>query len=418
MNQRRKFIKTSLIGGVTLLAVPSCKRLGLDSRGPLGYELSRDVPAQYFDGKICYVHPRAGIVPHQGVGTLPEVAMTMTTLDLDGSDVFKGMYGLHTSDLGKTWSPVAKQERMSPRYETIDGVRHPVAASDFWPRYHHQSKELLGIGHTVVYTPDWKVTHPRPRHTSYATYDAMTHQWRKWKKLEMPDPDKFYNAGAGSVQRYDLANGEIILPIYFMPPGSNSKVTVLRCGFDGETLSVLEQGNEMSVDDDTRGLHEPSVAFYDGRYFLVMRNDKTSFVTSSKDGLNYLPYKQWTFDDGSDLGTYNTQQHWVTHSKGLFLVYTRRGAENDHVFRHRAPLFMAEVDPEKLCVIRKTERILIPERGARLGNFGVTDVSPEETWVTVSEWMQPKGVEKYGSNGSVWVARIQWKKANDYFKTT
>jgi len=125
----------------------------------------------------------------------------------------------------------------------------------------------------------------------------------------------------------------------------------------------------------------------------------------------------WNFDDGRDLGNYNTQQHWVTHSNGLFLVYTRRGANNDHVFRHRAPLFMAQVDPEKLCVIRETEQILVPERGARLGNFGVTDVSENETWVTVSEWMQPHGVEKYGSDGSVFIARIHWNSPNKNFRS-
>jgi len=418
MNQRRKFIKNSLIGGVALLTVPSCKRLDLRSQRPLNYEVTRDVPTKYFDGKMCYVHPRAGILPHKGSGGLPEIAMTMTTLDLAGSDVFKGMYGLHTSDLGRSWSPVEKQEMMSPRYETIDGIRRPVAASDFWPEYHRKSKELLGIGHTVVYTPDWKVAHPRPRHTSYSTYDPATQQWRKWAKLEMPDSEKFYNAGAGSVQRYDLENGEIFLPIYFSPSESSSQVTVLRCSFDGESLEYLEHGNELSIKDDTRGLHEPSMTKFEGKYFLTIRNDKTSLVTQSGDGLHYEPYKRWTFDDGTDLGTYNTQQHWVTHSNGLFLVYTRRGANNDHVFRHRAPLFMAEVDPDKLHVIRETEQIIVPERGARLGNFGVTDISPEETWVTVSEWMQPAGVEKYGSDGSVWVARIHWNESNKLFKAT
>jgi hypothetical protein len=76
--------------------------------------------------------------------------------------------------------------------------------------------------------------------------------------------------------------------------------------------------------------------------------------------------------------------------------------------------FMAQVDPKRLRVIRKTEQILVPERGARLGNFGVTDVSRDETWVTVSEWMQTWGPDyilpvnnKHGSDGSVWVARIQ-----------
>lgn len=109
---------------------------------------------------------------------------------------------------------------------------------------------------------------------------------------------------------------------------------------------------------------------------------------------------------------HNTQQHWVTHSDGLFLAYTRRGADNDHVFRHRAPLFIARIDPEKLQVIRGSEQILAPQRGARLGNFGVTQVSADETWVTVTEWMQPKGVEKYGSDNSVFVAKLKWNRPN------
>ena len=39
-------------------------------------------------------------------------------------------------------------------------------------------------------------------------------------------------------------------------------------------------------------------------------------------------------------------------------------------------------------MMRATERILVPEHGARLGNFGVTQNSAHETWVTVAEWMQ------------------------------
>src|SRR5690606_4962027 len=131
-----------------------------------------------------------------------------------------------------------------------------------------------------------------------------------------------------------------------------------------------------------RGLAEPSLTRFGDRYFLTIRSDEAGYVASSTDGLHFDPVKKWTFDDGSDLGNYNTQQHWVTHSDSLYLVYTRRGANNDHVFRHRAPLFMAKVDPERLCLIRSTERVLVPEKGARLGNFGVVDVSPTVTWVT------------------------------------
>ena len=79
-------------------------------------------------------------------------------------------------------------------YDVIDDVKRPVAVSDFLPRWHAKSKTLLGTGHTVVYTPKWKVTHPRPRHTSFSTYDPGTNQWAAWKKLAMPKGDKFHDS--------------------------------------------------------------------------------------------------------------------------------------------------------------------------------------------------------------------------------
>jgi hypothetical protein len=296
-------------------------------------------------------------------------------------------------------------------------VERPVAVSDFWPAWHAPSKTLIGTGHTVVYTPDWKVTNPRPRHTSYSFYNTTTGTWNDWKKLQMPDEEKFYNSGAGCAQRFDLENGSILLPVSFKPSGKNSRVAVCKCRVDGEKLIYTEHGTELEINDNSRGLGEPSLTRFGGQFFMTIRNDNRGFVARSNDGLHFEKYVPWMFDDGSELGSYNTQQHWVTHSDALFLVYTRRGAGNDHVFRHRAPLFMAQVDPEKLCVVRETEQILVPERGARLGNFGVTEISEKETWVTVSEWMQPEGVEKYGSDGSVFVARIRWKKPNKSFRS-
>ncbi len=376
------------------------------------YNLELDTVTRLFDGEKCWTHPRVGIIPGEGRDGAPLAVMTMSLLDLAGSDVFRQTSGMHSGDLGGHWTGPYPVETLSPREETIEGVRRPVAISDYWPGYHRKSGKLLGIGHSVVYTPDWKVSHQRPRHTGFSVYDPKEKGWAEWRKMEMPDPRKFYNAGAGCVQRYDLPDGTILLPFYFTPPGDNSRVAVSLCTFDGEILRYREHGTELSVGDKTRGLHEPSITRYAGRYFLTIRNDACGYVTRSTDGLNFEEIRSWKFDDGTELGNYNTQQHWVTHRDGLFLVYTRRGAGNDHVFRHRAPLFMAEVDPEKLCVIKETERILVPERGARLGNFGVTEVSPDETWVTVSEWMQPKGVEKYGSDGSVYVARILWERPN------
>lgn len=405
MTDRRQFLGASLAGG---LIWPLSQRAGAAETVPseAPYRIERIVPTRRFDGVTCWCHPRAGIVPNAGDAGKPRVVMTMNTLHLDGSDVFKAMFGMRTDNLGKTWHGPVVLEPLAVRYERIEGQERPVAISDMWPAWHAKTETLLTTGHTVVYTPDWKVHHRRPRHTAYSTYDPKTDRWSPWKKLAMPEGGKYDDAGAGCVQRLDLHDGTILLPIYFRPPGQNSRVTVARCTFDGSTLHFQEHGNELAVNDNTRGLHEPSLAFFDDTYFLTIRNDKCGYVTTSQDGVNYQPMRKWTFDDGSDLGNYNTQQHWVTHSSGLYLVYTRRGSNNDHVFRHRAPLFMAKVDTKKLCVLRNTERILVPERGARLGNFGITKISDNETWVTVSEWMQPKGVEKFGSDGSVFVAKI------------
>lgn len=98
------------------------------------------------------------------------------------------------------------------------------------------------------------------------------------------------------------------------------------------------------------------------------------------------------------------------------MVYTRRGAGNDHVFRHRAPLFIAEFDPVTMKLIRSTEQIAVPERGARLGNFGCMQVSDTESWVVVSEWMQTTAPDpfnwrrcmEYGSDNSVFIAKIRF----------
>jgi len=315
---------------------------------------------------------------------------------------------MRTDDLGLTWqgpTPLPGFERR-PFNEKLE-----ITVCDFTPRWHATSGKLLGTGHTVVYGNN-RVLSVRPRATAYSAYDPVTRKWAPWRTLEMPSEPRFANSGAGSTQRLDLANGDLLLPIYFKEPSASKYAsTVVRCRFDGETLRYVEHGSELTVDAD-RGLYEPSITRYGDGFYLTMRNDVTGYVAVSTDGLHYGEPRPWTWDDGSDLGSYNTQQHWVVHSDALFLVYTRRGANNDHVMRHRAPLFIAEVDPLKLCVVRSTERELMPNRGARLGNFAVTEVSPQETWVTDAEWMQPKGVENYGSDGSVWVSKIRWSRPN------
>src|SRR5690606_17163044 len=116
--------------------------------------------------------------------------------------------------------------------------------------------------------------------------------------------------GAGSVQRVDLPNGEVLLPIYFQKEGGYG-VTVVRCGFDGSEMKYLEHGAEVQHALG-RGLYEPSLTQFQDRYFLTLRNDLCGYVATSEDGLNFDDALVWRFDDGEEVGTYNTQQHWVT----------------------------------------------------------------------------------------------------------
>jgi hypothetical protein len=257
----------------------------------------------------------------------------------------------------------------------------------------------------------------------YSVYDPRTRQWSPFRKLETPDDDLFFMDGAGSTQRVDLENGDILLPSYAgLLKTARGRFSfqgiafVMRCSFDGRTLRYAEHGDTLTMPTG-RGFTEPSLVRFGDQYLMTLRNDEHNYVTSGKDGLHFGDVRRLEFDDGSDLGSYNTQTHWLTLSDRLYLVYTRRGANNDHVFRHRAPLFIARFDPHRLCVVRKTEMIAIPERGARLGNFGITRISGQESWITVAEWMQttapnphdPTICEKYGSNNSIFVAKVRSK---------
>ena len=157
--------------------------------------------------------------------------------------------------------------------------------------------------------------------------------------------------------------------------------------------------------------YEPSVCEFKGRCFLTMRAEETGYVARGTDGVNYDPIVEWTFDDGKPLGSCNTQQHWITHGDELYLIYTRRSANNDHVFRNRAPIFIARVDPERLCVLRATEQVLLPETGVDLGGgFAPLDVSASETWVISTEMAFPKN--RVDESNRVLLAKIIWNKPN------
>lgn len=376
------------------------------------FDVSAEVVLRELHPDFCWFHPRVAAIPHAGRNGQPAVVMTIQK-HLRASDHYSGLYFLRTDDLGNTWT--APTEIPELAWQSGENGE-TIAVCDVTPGWHAASKVLVAIGIKLRYSKDGTqlLDKPRSHECAYATYDPQSRKWTGWKMLAMPDTEeKFFLVQPGCVQWLVKADGTVLLPTYFKGKnGEDYITTVLHCSFDGQELKYLSHGDELAIQGD-RGFCEPSLAFHQGTYFLTLRNDAAAYVTTSGDGLHYQPVRKWTFDDGQDLGSYNTQAHWLTQGNGLFLTYTRRGANNDHIARNRAPLFIAQVDPEKLQVLRQTERVVLPERGVMLGNFGAAAITDDESWVTDSEYILSATPHPKGGDGSTWLGRVRWGRSND-----
>lgn len=370
---------------------------------PLDFTVKLETVMKHDDGKFLWFHPRAAAIPGGVVMTIQK--------HLKVSDYYSGLHYMRREGVDGAWSePMLPQEIDSKKQD--DGVT--ISVADVTPGWHEKTQRLIAIGCRVRYSDKGKQLDDvkRAHQTVYAVYDPKTSKWTPWQVLQMPDDEQFNFTRNACAQWLVKPDGKLLVPLYI---GTSAKdrysTTVAECRFDGEKLSYERNGNVLRLDV-ARGLYEPSLIAFADHYYLTLRNDERAYISVSDNGLHFTEPKAWTFDDGSDLGSYNTQAHWLVHSDGLFLIYTRRGANNDHIVRHRAPLFMARVDVGKLHIIRSTERIIIPERGAEMGNFGACVINENESWVTVSEGMFMKDSSKRGAEGATFVARILWSKPN------
>ena len=347
---------------------------------------------------------RTAFVPVSG--EKPLWVTTMSETGREGTHNFHDIYQVISRDGGKTWTEPAIIPSLK-RARHADGF--DVAPGDLWPTWHANSGKVIATGKTFNFEGGKREIRVREK-VSYAVMDPTGGEWKSMKFLAMPDKDHsgktISAANAGNTQRVDLPDGDILLPVRYQrhPESYNYTSVVVRCGFDGETLTYKKHGSELNIPQD-RGLYEPSLTEFGGRFFLTLRADHSAFVTSGTDGIHFDPIQEWKFDDGEPLGNYNTQQHWVTVGGGLFLIYTRKGADNDHVFRHRAPLFIGQVNPKTLRVMRATERVVLPENHATLGNSGVCRISDKESWITCGEGLLRLGKRK-GEKNQVLFVRI------------
>ncbi len=364
------------------------------------------------DGQsITWFHPRACMVPREDGSTFA----LMTLQQISGSDYFGPVHWTQSDDLGQTWTDPqlipALDRRPVPEHA---GLQQGVC--DVVPEYHAKTNTVLAMGHIVFYRgPRFSRGDQLSRYPVY-TVRRADGTWSDQRTLDWDDPRGSFIYTNNCGQRVVLPNGDILLAFTFGAGEAARSVAGVRCTFDGEQMKVAEVGPALTHKAG-RGLLEPSLTLFQSRFFLTIRaEDNHGYVSVSNDGLNWQPKQPWCWDDGEPLSLSTTQQHWLTHSDGLFLVYTRKDASNVNVMRWRAPLFVAQVDPEKLVLLRETEQVVHPLIGdgvndphhvPLMGNFHVTNASPTESWVTVGSW-----IPRQNAQGTTHLGRIHWARAN------
>jgi hypothetical protein len=415
---RRNFLKSMALGGMSGMTGITLRSYGDASEPSLSSPASsliadigretifpgRQTGSTWFQARACMIPADQGKEGWQAIMTMQKVF---------GSDFYGPVHETLSRDFGKTWG----EPKPIPPFGRIpwkDGIEEGTC--DVVPEHHPRTRTVLAMGFSGYYTtnaeyPDAKQP---PRKAVYAVR-SEDGQWSDRKVLEWDDCRNARVAGCGCSQRIMLADGDVLLPGSWTQKKTRVFASV-RCGYDGKSLSVKQVSKPLRLDV-KRGLLEPSLVQWKSDFLVTLRaEDGRGYVSASHDGMAWSAIRPWAWEDGQPLAMSTTQQHWLAHSDGLFLVYTRKDASNLNLFRYRAPLYVAEVNPRTLRLVKHSERIVLPLIGdglqrpntaAGLGNFHVTAASPRESWITAAE-ERPEQV----MHGDTLLARIRWTRPN------
>lgn len=370
------------------------------------YTMYRDILMEGFDGVTCRIAPNAFRTPDG------RMHIDYTMLLLSGSDVFQDRYVISSDDGGVGFSEPKLFNGLPERRE--NGIRY-VYALDVY--YHEMSGANFALGRMTSYSDD-----KTPILEGKNIMRALTGRFDA-QSMSFSDCRVFIPAGSEDfdvlifMEPLEEEDGTVLIPAYCRPGSRRQhEVIVFRFAVENGMLRFIERSPSISRPDLRRGLDEPRLTRLEGRYYLTIRSDEIGWFAWSEDGMHFSEPTEWRWDDGEILTSRNTQQAWLRHPDGLFLVYTRETPHNRHIFRRRAPLFMARFDEDRNCLVKDTEVIVVPEMGARLGNFTVTGMKDNEAWICVSEWMQTTPPDcsdssrcvRYGANNRLWRTRIAW----------
>ncbi len=367
-------------------------------------KFARDIVLEGFDRESgrCRVQPWAFMTPDN------RYHIYYNNLYLNGVDVFMGN-DIISSDDGMTFDEPKPFRGIPDLYEEDSRIYYYLK-----PFYNKHNRCNYAVGWTTRYTlgDNPKIIHDGG-YMLVGKFDPDKMEFHSCQRLDLPGSEGY--EGGVFMEPVEEEGGTILAPIYFNKKGTQvCTATVVRFKLVDGMPVYIEHGSFLEMPETPRGICEPRIARLGKKYYITLRTDEIGYMAESDDGLNYSQPQVWRWDDGEELTSRNTQQAWVQFPDKLLLVYTRETPHNSHIFRNRAPLFMAEFDPERKCLIKETERIAVPEMGARIGNFSTTEISENEVWIVVCEWMQTIAPNhndyniclSYGARNRLWRTRV------------
>lgn len=330
--------------------------------------------------------PRVAALDPEG----KEMLMSLSKLSTTGTDVYRGLAFMTSSDGGRTWSELTELP-YAPR-QLREGITGMMGATV--PVFHAQTGKLLLLGNCVGYTnfgtPKVKLT--GLRFPAYAVYEPATRKWSENYTVLDGETDTNTTSGMPWIQ----PDGSLLWPC--------NGGRVLKASFDGEKVTILGRSPQIEgLGKLVKNTGEYHLTKLGERFYIAMRCPDKNRIAVSTDRQNFEPAVGLQWDDGSPVPSAATQMRWVRQQGRLYLVYTRTNENSKGIFRDRAPLWMSELDTTTLRLKRATELIAVPISPGRddLGNFGTTYVNESLSLVTTSEFGRTKG-----SNSRVYVTRV------------
>lgn len=320
-----------------------------------------------------------------------------------GNDYYGPVLFSNSNDRGRTWTEPVEIPGFG--WNHLDNG-YIEAFADCVAFYHPQTDKMILLGGNTYYKADGgcadilgmfgkeeKVS-GLPINSVYGILDCDGN-WGPRQEMFCPGLGEDNAVWSLSAQVAILEDGKMLIPAMVSKYDDDSfefKVVVQLCDFDGKKITVLKH-SELFSHPVGRGLIEPSLFEYHGRYYLTIRaEDNRAYYSISSDGITWSPIQAWGWEDGTLLEMSSTQQHWATLSGKLYLLYTRRNGENDAAFRWRIPVYIAEVaiSDNNLSIKQETEQVVFGPLGEYgkchlIGNFQPLQLSENELLVAAGE---------------------------------